>query len=110
MDETLVSCKTDFIPKELYESILKKSGSYSSTVDSPFHKTVFQTFYDVIDYDEQHSLKLIISFRPNLKDVLEYLSNNFEVGVFTAGDQKYADAIINKIDPFGEYFSFRLYR
>ena len=63
-----------------------------------------------IDYSEENYLNVRVILRSNLFEVLEYLSTKFEIGVFTAGEQKYADAILNQIDPLGEFFSFRLYR
>ena len=32
-------------------------------------------------------------------DTLEYLANSFELVVFTAAEQDYADKILDKIDP-----------
>ena len=64
----------------------------------------------IIDWNDQAMLKIVVTMRPNLLDVLQYLSDNYEVGVFTAGEQRYADTILNWIDPHGVYFSFRLYR
>ena len=64
----------------------------------------------MVDYNETFILKIDCILRPNLNEVLEYLCSNYEIGVFTAGEQIYADAILNEIDPIGEYFSFRLYR
>lgn len=41
-----------------------------------------------------------------LKEVNKY----YEVGVFTASHEFYADEILNYIDPKGEYFQHRFYR
>jgi len=36
--------------------------------------------------------------------------NFYEIAIFTAADQEYADLIIDKIDPEKKYFQHRLYR
>jgi Dullard-like phosphatase family protein len=51
-----------------------------------------------------------LHFRPGLKQFLKWASEHFELVCFTASSKSYADTIIDKIDPNGEYFSFRLYR
>jgi len=55
-------------------------------------------------------MDVAVVFRPHLIEVLEYLSNNYELVVFTASEKVYADPIIDHIDPQGEFFSTRLYR
>ena len=50
-----------------------------------------------------------INLRPYLTECLEVASGLFEVIVFTASRQFYADAVINHIDPEGKYFHHRLY-
>lgn len=41
---------------------------------------------------------------------MEKLSKKFEIIIFTASRQDYADIIINKIDPEGKHIAHRLYR
>ena len=48
--------------------------------------------------------------RPGLYEFLDYASENFELVVFTASDQDYADAILNYIEKNKKYFKMRLYR
>lgn len=48
--------------------------------------------------------------RPFLLHALEKLSEMYEMIVFTAGMQEYADHILDKIDPENKYFARRLYR
>ena len=50
-----------------------------------------------------------INLRPYLTECLEVASKLFEVIVFTASRQFYADAVINHIDPEQKYFHHRLY-
>lgn len=47
--------------------------------------------------------------RPGLKRCLEAMANEFELVVFTAGKQSYADPILDAIDPLG-CIKYRLYR
>lgn len=50
-----------------------------------------------------------VRWRPFAQVFLSVVSRRFEVVVFTASDQSYADQVINKLDPNG-YISHRLYR
>lgn len=43
---------------------------------------------------------------PALSQIMRY----YNLIIFTASDQSYADSIINRIDPTKEYFKYRLYR
>ena len=43
-------------------------------------------------------------------EFLDYASENFDLIVFTASDQDYADTIINYIEKDKKYFKMRLYR
>lgn len=48
--------------------------------------------------------------RPFLDDTLEHLAKMYEIAVFTAGEQTYADAILDYIDEKREIIKHRLYR
>ena len=48
--------------------------------------------------------------RPYLEDCLERLSQLYEIVVFTAGVQEYADKILDHIDPEKKFIKKRLYR
>lgn len=48
--------------------------------------------------------------RPFAKELLEYASKRFELIVFTASNQDYADIVLDKLDPTREIFKLRLYR
>ena len=45
-----------------------------------------------------------------MQDVLEKLRQTYEIIVFTAGEQQYADQILDYIDPSNTIFKKRLYR
>ena len=51
-----------------------------------------------------------IKIRPYLMEFLEKIKNYYELVVFTAATQEYADPIINALDPSNKYFDYRLYR
>lgn len=48
--------------------------------------------------------------RPHLAEFLQFVSTRFEVVVFTAATQQYADTVLNYIDPTGSIIRHRLYR
>jgi Dullard-like phosphatase family protein len=52
----------------------------------------------------------MVYFRPYLRTFLEAVSHAFEVVLFTAACQDYADQIVNAIDPENRLFHHRLYR
>jgi len=51
-----------------------------------------------------------INLRPHIQSCLEACSARFQIGVFTASAQDYADQVIDLIDPTHEFIQFRLYR
>ena len=52
----------------------------------------------------------MVYFRPYLRTFLEAVSQAFELVLFTAACQEYADQILNAIDPEKRFFDYRLYR
>ena len=68
-------------------------------------------YHKVFSYINDNFLYYLdIFFRPHLFDFLHEIQNYFDIGIFTASSQGYADTIINYIDPFNTIFKFRLYR
>lgn len=57
--------------------------------------------------EEEDSYFLI---RPYCKQFLEEMSQYYEVVIFTAGVQEYADWVIDQLDPGKRLISHRLYR
>lgn len=51
-----------------------------------------------------------VRLRPYVIDCLEKLAHLYEIIVFTAGEQEYADHILDYIDPERKVFVKRLYR
>lgn len=54
--------------------------------------------------------KIGVFVRPFCKEFLSILKKNFELVIFTAARQDYADQVLNALDPHNEFFSARLYR
>ncbi len=51
-----------------------------------------------------------VKLRPYVIETLERLSDSFEIVVYTAGIQVYADTILDRIDPMNTMIMKRLYR
>lgn len=66
----------------------------------------FQTNF-IIDFQGQ---PIHVRVRPYLQDCLERLSQLYEIIVFTAGVQEYADKILDQIDPERQIIRKRMYR
>jgi len=56
------------------------------------------------------TMRLNVKVRQHLEEALTYLSNMYEICVFTAGEQDYADAILDIIDVERTIIKHRLYR
>ncbi len=61
----------------------------------------------VVDFQDQ---PIHVRIRPYLQDCLERLSQLYEIIVFTAGVQEYADKILDQIDPERKIIKKRMYR
>ena len=83
LDETLVHCTVD-------------------PVDDP--DMVFGVEFNGVDY------QVHVRYRPFLREFLEAVSERFEVVVFTASQQVYADKLLDRIDPEGKYIKHRMFR
>jgi CTD small phosphatase-like protein 2 len=85
MDETLIHCVDD-VEKEETDVVIE--------IEFPGEETVYAG----------------INIRPYIIECLLEASKHFQVVVFTASHQVYADAILDYIDPKHELFQHRLYR
>ena len=93
---------------------------YNGEVPVPFLKNKSNKPYTlVLDLDEtlihfksnpnnESSGKIMI--RPFLYDFLKNIKKDYELIIFTAATQDYADPIINAIEKDEKYFDYRLYR
>lgn len=83
MDETLLHCKFD----------AQSEGDVTLTVRS-----------------DEDDFPVVVTFRPLLMEFLKSISKEFDVYVFTASEQKYADAILDYLDPLKKLIKGRFYR
>ncbi|KAL3838532.1 hypothetical protein ACJIZ3_023123 [Penstemon smallii] len=60
--------------------------------------------------DDDHRFVYYVRKRPFVDEFLNFLSERFEIVVFTAGIQSYASAILDRLDPTMNLISHRLYR
>ena len=70
----------------------------------------------VLDIDETISHTMRLSFgnyfllRPGVIHLIRKLYHFFEIDIFTAAIKRYADNIVNKLDPNNTYVNYRFYR
>ena len=60
--------------------------------------------------NSQDTMKVSVKMRPFLDNCLEHLARFYEIAVFTAGEQTYADAVLDYLDEGREMIKHRLYR
>ena len=63
-----------------------------------------------IPMDGGGSVEAGFNIRPFCNEMLQFANKHFEVIVFTASHQNYADAILDHLDPTGTLIQHRLYR
>ena len=83
-DETLIHCELKEIDSAQKKIKIKMSASLEKTIG--------------------------LNIRPNFKKSILKIKEKYHVVMFTASLQKYADAVMNEIDPTGSLFEYRLYR
>ena len=84
LDETLIHCELKEIDSAQKKIKIKMSASLKKTIG--------------------------LNIRPILKKSILKIKEKYHVVMFTASLQKYADAVMNEIDPTGSLFEYRLYR
>lgn len=84
LDETLVHCPQRIVSEP--SAVVKVTFPNGEIVDAP------------------------VNIRPFAVECLKAASKNYEVIVFTASHQCYADAVLNYLDPENKYIYLRLYR
>lgn len=85
LDETLIHVKRD----ETQEASHSFVPDYTVSVTDPESKEILQAQF---------------SIRPFVKQCLQLANQHFEVGIFTAGKQWFADPILDFLDPNRVYF------
>ena len=116
-----------FINKNINGSIITSSSYFEENknatngfIPAPYLKNKSNKPYTlVLDLDEtlihfkgnpNDESSGILQFRPYLSEFLSNIKNFYELIVFTAATQDYADPIINAIEQKGTTFDYRLYR
>ena len=86
-------------------------------VTEPFvTEPMTKDFCLVLDIDETISHTMRLSFgnyfllRPGVIHLIKKLYNFYEIDIFTAAIKRYADNIVNKLDPNDNYINYRFYR
>ena len=86
-------------------------------VNDPFiAEPMAKEFCLVLDIDETISHTMKLSFgnyfllRPGVIHLIRKLYHFYEIDIFTAAIKRYADNIVNKLDPNNIYINYRFYR
>lgn len=89
LDETLIHCSSESTP-----DIENPSDNFSINIQSP----------------EDGMQNLRVYKRPHLDQFLSQMRKYYQLVIFTSSGSSYANSIINRIDPDGEYFDFRVFQ
>ena len=97
--------------------IIKKEEEKKVEIPEPFiSEPMTREFCLVLDIDETISHTMKLSFgnyfllRPGVIHLIRKLYHFFEIDIFTAAIKRYADNIVDKLDPDDEYINYRFYR
>ncbi|CAD8147045.1 unnamed protein product [Paramecium octaurelia] len=63
-----------------------------------------------ITFPNNETIQASINIRPYAKQILQTLSRDFEIVIFTASHSCYANVVIDYLDPKKEWVSYRLFR
>jgi len=81
--------------------------------DLDFSLNQNKTKYDAIlhfDSEEEKNIPVPLIVRPGTKKFLDYAEQEFDLVVFTASEQQYADVVIDYLEKDKKYFKKRFYR
>ena len=101
-------------------SIFLKENHKFKTEPAPYLKTINRKPYSlVLDLDEtlvhfkinpDNSNEGVLRVRPGIKEFLDNVDKYYELIIFTAATQEYADLLIDAVEENKIYFEHRLYR
>lgn len=91
MDETLIHAKFLLTP----DQEVNDNGDFVVSIASS---------------SSSEMVKISVKMRPFLDNCLEHLAKLYEIAVFTAGEQSYADAVLDYLDEERQIIKHRLYR
>jgi CTD small phosphatase-like protein 2 len=100
MDETMLHAK--FIADQ--SELANDDGNFVFTLQSE------ESGSKDIGGRPSESMQISVKMRPYLDMALDFLSKYYEICVFTAGTQDYADACLDFLDPERKVIRHRLYR
>ena len=90
LDETLIHVRRENSDEGYYKELYNKD--FDPDVEIPIY-----------DPKSKEINKASFSVRPFVREFLSFSNEYFEVGIFTAGNQWFADKIIDYIDPEGKF-------
>ena len=103
--------------KEEEKKVEIKKVEEKEIVNEPFiSEPMTKEFCLVLDIDETISHTMRLSFgnyfllRPGVIHLIRKLYHFYEIDIFTAAIKRYADNIVNKLDPNNIYINYRFYR
>ena len=103
--------------KSKKKEIKKEENKITNVITDPFiSEPLTKDFCLVLDIDETISHTMRLSFgnyfllRPGVIHLIKKLYNFYEIDIFTAAIKRYADNIVNKLDPNDNYIRYRFYR
>lgn len=105
--------QSDLMPDESQKlSIIPEKMTNLKEADDPNKKYTLVLDLDetLIHYNEEDEENGKVNFRPFLDEFLIDMRQHFNLIVFTASLQEYADPILDHLDPDGSIFSKRFYR
>ena len=105
---------TSHIPTNIFTSSSKKVLIFDldeTLIHSQRDISTCAKIVKVNVYNNNNNYMLLgVNIRPCLKELFMKLKDKFHFVIFTSAFKKYADPIIDLIDPYGEIFCLRLYR
>ena len=129
IQSTSIKTLNDFFRKKINQDFCKNEGSLAFIINEtplkpnihvpylPQAVTDKKIFTLVLDLDEtlisfrmEDAKQGILKLRPYLKEFLTEIKPLYELIIFTAGTQEYADPILDAIEKNGKFFDERLYR
>ena len=101
-------------------SVLIRENAYFSTVEAPYLKNPsVRPFTLVLDLDEaiihfkineHNETEGVLQVRPGIQEFLTTIGQFYEIVIFTAATQDYADLLIEELEENTFYFDYKLYR
>ncbi len=90
LDETLAHCIGEI------KSDMSNKKKYNHIVD--------------VTLPSKKRTKIGINIRPHWEETMEFIKEKYQIVIYTASHQSYADAVLNYMDPQLKYTKYRLYR